>query len=115
MILLLDIPYSIDLCWTLRWSGDESVIGVTKVGNIGHRAGFEPTSLAFGASVLPLHHGGFPDITALPTPTCICGSLPQRSVQTKVFTDFLLLLILDANCRNKNLVEVIESLIQVVL
>ena len=35
-----------------------SVTGVMKTGNIVSRAGFEPTSLAFRASVLPLHHIG---------------------------------------------------------
>ena len=33
-------------------------MGVMKIGNIVPRAGFEPTSLAFRASVLPLHHMG---------------------------------------------------------
>ena len=33
-------------------------MGVTKMGNIVHRMGIEPTSLAFRASVLPLHHVG---------------------------------------------------------
>ena len=35
-----------------------SVVGVMKVGHILPRAGLEPTSLAFQASVLPLHHIG---------------------------------------------------------
>ena len=38
------------------------VMGVTKTGNAVPRAGFEPTSLAFRASVIPLHHIGFPDV-----------------------------------------------------
>ena len=59
-----------------------SVMGVTTMGNTVPRVGFEPTSLAFRASVLPLHHIGFPDVTTIPTPTCLCGSLPQKSVQT---------------------------------
>ena len=46
-------------------------MGVMKIGNIVPRAGLERTSLAFRASVLPLHHTG-----------SLCGSLPQRSVQT---------------------------------
>ena len=33
-------------------------MGVTKMGNTVPRAGLEPTSLAFQASVLPLHHVG---------------------------------------------------------
>ena len=59
-----------------------SVVGGTTMGNIVHRAGFEPTSLAFRASVLPLYYVGFTDVTTIPTPACLCGSLPQRSVQT---------------------------------
>ena len=35
-----------------------SVVSVTKIGNILSRAGLEPTSLAFQANVLPLHHTG---------------------------------------------------------
>ena len=35
-----------------------SVVGVMQMGNIVPRAGLEPTSLAFWASVLPLHHVG---------------------------------------------------------
>ena len=52
------------------------------MGNIVARAGTEPTSLAFRARVLPLHRIGFPDVTAIPMPTCLCSSLPQRSVHT---------------------------------
>ena len=36
-----------------------SVVGVMKRGNIVPRVGIEPTSLAFRASVLPLHYVGF--------------------------------------------------------
>ena len=39
-----------------------SVVGVMKMGNTVPRAGLEPTSLAFRASVLHLHHVGFPDV-----------------------------------------------------
>ena len=46
-------------------------MGVTKMGNIVPRAGIGPTSLAFRASVLPLCHIGFPDVTAIRTPTCL--------------------------------------------
>ena len=59
-----------------------SVMVVMKMGNTVPRAGFKPTSLAFRASVLPLHHVGFPNVTTIPTPTCLCSFLPQRSVQT---------------------------------
>ena len=67
-----------------------SVVGVMKMGNIGPRAWLEFRSLAFRASVL-LHHIGFPDITSIPTPTCLGNSFPQRSVQT---TTLLLLIII---------------------
>ena len=46
------------------------------------RVGIEPSSVAFWASVPPLHHVGFPDLTTTPTPTRLCSPLPQRSVQT---------------------------------
>ena len=53
-----------------------------KMGNIVSRAKLEPTSLVFRASVLPLHHISFPNVTTIPTPTCLCNSLFQRSMQT---------------------------------
>ena len=56
--------------------------GCNEIGNTVPRVGPEPTSLAFWASVLPLHHVGFTDVTTIPTPTFLCRSLPQRSVQT---------------------------------
>ena len=46
------------------------VVGVMKMGNIVPRVGLEPTSVAFRASVLPLHHLDFPDVITVPTPTC---------------------------------------------
>ena len=58
------------------------VVGAMKMGNTMPRAELEPTSLAFWASVLPLHHIGFPDIITIPTPTCLYSSLPQRPVHT---------------------------------
>ena len=60
---------------TLPVSVDACVMGVTKTGNIVLREGLEPTSLAFQAIVLPLHHVGFSDVTTVTMPT-----LPQRSV-----------------------------------
>ena len=57
--------------WELFWGGDGNglilrlvwelnhiVAGVMKMGNTMPRAGLKPTSLAFRASVLPLHHVG---------------------------------------------------------
>ena len=42
------------------------------------RADLEPTSVAFQASVLPVHHVGFPDVTTIPTPTCLRGSFASE-------------------------------------
>ena len=53
-----------------------------KMGNTVPRAGLKPTSLAFQASVISLHHVGFPDILTIPTPTCLYSSSPQRLGQT---------------------------------
>ena len=44
-----------------------SVMGVRKMENIVPTAGIEPTSLAFQARVLPLHHICSPDVTTIPT------------------------------------------------
>ena len=49
------------------------------------RAGLKPISLAFWATVLPLHHIGFLDVITVPTPSCLYISLPQRSVQTTIY------------------------------
>ena len=46
------------------------------------RAGIEPTTLAFQASMLTITPPRFPDVTTVPTPTCLCSLLPERSVQT---------------------------------
>ena len=59
----------------------DNVMGVMKIGNIVHRAEIELTSLEFWVSVLPSHHVGFPDVTIIPTPSCLCSSVPQRSLQ----------------------------------
>ena len=60
----------------------DHVMDVMKIGNIVPRVVIELTSLAFWASVLtitpPRHH----DVTTLPIPTCLYGSLRERSVQT---------------------------------
>ena len=58
---------------------------VMKIGNSVPRTGLVPIYLAFRASVLPLHHIDFPGVTTIPTPTCLCSSLPQRSVQTTTY------------------------------
>ena len=45
------------------------VVDVVKMGNTVPKAGLVPTSLAFQARVLTLHHIGFPDVTTIPMPT----------------------------------------------
>ena len=55
---------------------------VMKMGNIVHRVGIEHTYIAFQASMLTITPHRLSDITMLPVPTCLCGSLPERSVQT---------------------------------
>ena len=44
--------------------------------------GIEPTALAFRTSVLTITPPRIPDVTNLPMPTCVCGSLPEKSVST---------------------------------
>ena len=50
--------------------------------NIAPKAGIESTSIAFRASVLSITPPRFLDVTTLPTPTCLCAFLSERSVQT---------------------------------
>ena len=57
-------------------------LGEMKIGNIVPRAGIERTSRAFQASSLTITPPRLPDVTTMPTPTCLCSSLPQRAVQT---------------------------------
>ena len=59
-----------------------SVAAEIKKGNTVHRAGLEPTSLTFGGSVLTITPRGLLDATITPMHPCLCGYLPQRSVQT---------------------------------
>ena len=49
-----------------------SGVGVMKMGNMVPRAGIEPTSLAFWASVLTISPSRFPGVNMPPTPTCLC-------------------------------------------
>ena len=53
-----------------------------KMGNNVRRIGIEPTSFALYASSLSITPSRLPDITTLSTPSCLCGSLPESSVQT---------------------------------
>ena len=56
------------------------VVDAMKMGNIVPRAGIEPTSLAFQASVLTITLHRLPDVTTIPTRPCLCSSLPERAV-----------------------------------
>ena len=51
------------------------------MGNV-PRAGIEPMFLLVWASVLIITPHKIPDVTTLYTPTYLCGSLSERSVQT---------------------------------
>ena len=53
-----------------------------KMGIIAPRAGIEPTSAEFGVRMLTITPLRLSDVTTLSMPTCLCGSLHERSVQT---------------------------------
>ena len=56
--------------------------GCDEMENIVSRAGIERPSLTFWASVLTITQPRLADVTMLPTPTSLCGSLTESSVQT---------------------------------
>ena len=60
-----------------HWEG-----GVMKMRNIALRVRVKPTSHAFRATIWTLTPPKIPDVTILPPSTCLCSSLPERSVQT---------------------------------
>ena len=66
------------------------VMGVMKMGNIVPLVGLEPTPLAFRASVLPITSPRLPDVTIIPTPTCLCSLLPESSMQTTLLIPLVL-------------------------
>ena len=57
---------------------------VMKMGNIVPRAGIEPTSHTFWASLLTITPPRFLDVTILPMATFKCGTLPERPVQATI-------------------------------
>ena len=59
-------------------------IGVMKMEDIAPREGFKPIPLACQskATVITITQHRLPDAITLPTPICLCGPLPERSVQT---------------------------------
>ena len=59
-------------------------MGEMKMGNNVHRAEIEPTSLAFLAYVQTISLLRPPDVTTLPTPTCLCLILPGRSLHIDI-------------------------------
>ena len=56
------------------------VMQVMQMRNVATGAGIEPIFLAFWASMLTIIPSRFPDVTTLHIYTCLCGSLPDRSV-----------------------------------
>ena len=59
-----------------------SLVGVMKMGNIVPKTGIDATPLAFQDIVLTITPSRLPDVTTLPTPTCLCCSLLEMSVLT---------------------------------
>ena len=59
-----------------------SVMEMMIIRNTVPRVGIETPSLAPWASVLTNRPPRLPNVTTLPTPTCLSGSLPKRSMQT---------------------------------
>ena len=55
--------------------------GCDEMRNIVPRVGIEPIYMAFRPSVLTITQCRLPDITTIPNRTCLCSSLPGRSVQ----------------------------------
>ena len=70
----LDVEFTNRGCEYVYSGVEDIVVGVTKMGNIVPRAGIEPASRTFRASVLPLHHLRFPDVTTILMRTCLFGS-----------------------------------------
>ena len=62
-----------------------SGMAMMKTGNNVPRVGIEATPLAFGTITPPR----LSDITAIPTPTCRCGSVLEKSVQTTYYKDYM--------------------------
>ena len=78
------ISHSIKISW--QWVNHALsypiFVSVMKMENIVPRAEINPTSLAFRTSVLTITYVGFSDMTCIPTPTCLCSSLHERSAVT---------------------------------
>ena len=66
---------------------ETSVVGVMEMGNIVPRAGIKPTYLEFWTSLLSVTSHRLVDFTTIPTPICLYGSLPERSVQPTTVTN----------------------------
>ena len=64
-------------------------MGMIKMGYIAPRVGPELTSFAFYTGVTTVTTPRLPDAITLPTPTCLCGSLPERSVQTTALAKWI--------------------------
>ena len=82
MVSSSDLPTSVQgdgrlVRWLLELSWR-----LMKMENVVPRAGTEPSGLIFWVSVQTISPGRLPDITILPTPTWLCSSLLETSVQT---------------------------------
>ena len=59
------------------------------IGNIMPGVGIQPTSLVLRDSVLSITPPRLPDVTTVPTPSCLCSSLPERSGQTTTLFTYI--------------------------
>ena len=62
-----------------------NVTGAMKMGNVVPRVGIKHRSLAFQANVLTITSSRLPGVTTVPTPTCLCSSLFEKSVLTTTY------------------------------
>ena len=63
--------------------------GVMEIGTIAPRVGIKPTFLLLWATVLTITSPRLPDITMLHTPTCLFGSMPDRSMLTTIYIIYI--------------------------
>ena len=64
------------------------ILGVMKMGNIAPRVGIKAASLAFWASMLTIKPARLPGVMTLSVSTCLCGFLPEISVQTTTVSKY---------------------------
>ena len=71
------------------------VMGVMKMAIIVPRVRIKFTSLAFWVNVLIIPPHRLPDITIIPTPTCLCSFLPEGSGQPTTLVYIYTLMCID--------------------